>query len=85
MEIIYTRKFLKIYKKIPTKVKVLAENKEKIFRSNPHDSRLKTHGLSGELDGRWSFSINYQYRIVFRYVENDKVQFLVIGTHAVYQ
>lgn len=85
MEIIYLPKFAKTYKKLPDKIKVLAEKKVKIFRNNPHDSRLKTHALSGELNGRWSFSVNYQYRIVFLFENRDRAIFLVIGTHEIYQ
>ncbi len=85
MEVIYTTKFLKLYKKIPTKIKILAEKKENIFRSNNTDPRLKTHGLTGELDGRLSFSVNYQYRIVFKYGDDGNIYFLAIGTHDIYK
>lgn len=85
MEIVYLPKFVKTYRKIPTKIKILAEKKEKLFRKNPYDPRLKTHVLRGDLEGRWSFSVNYQYRIVFRFDGTKKVHFLVIGTHEVYQ
>lgn len=85
MEVIYTNKFLKLYKKIPVKIKLLAEKKESVFRNNPNDVRLKTHALSGELDGRYSFSVNYQYRIVFRYSDNENIYFLAIGTHEIYK
>lgn len=85
MEIIYLPKFLKTYKRLPLNIRVLAEKKEHIFRNNPYDPRLKTHILSGELNGRWSFSVNYQYRIVFRFEGSDKVIFLVVGTHDIYK
>ncbi len=85
MEIQYTPKFIKSYRRLPDKIKILAEKKEKIFRINPHDSRLKTHPLQGELEGRWSFSVNYQYRIVFSFQNNEKVLFSAIGTHEVYK
>lgn len=84
MEIFYTPKFVKTYKKIPTSIKRLAIKKEKIFLANPHDPRLNTHALKGELRGKWSFSVNYQYRIVFIFIQNDGVVFLVIGTHEIY-
>lgn len=74
-----------MYRKIPVKIRILAEKKERIFRINIHDHRLKTHALGGELEGRWSFSVNYQYRIVFRFVEDKTVTFLAIGMHEVYK
>jgi mRNA-degrading endonuclease YafQ of YafQ-DinJ toxin-antitoxin module len=30
-----------------------------IFTAKPHDSRLRTHKLSGELREQWSFTIEY--------------------------
>jgi len=83
--IFYTPKFVKTYKKIPVKIKLLAEKKEKIFFANPHDPRLNTHALTGELNGSWSFSVNYQYRIVFNFIEKNNVIFIVIGTHDIYK
>ena len=85
MEIIYLPRFAKVYRKIPEKVRVLAEKKEKIFRANMYDARLNTHALSGELEGRWSFSVNYHYRIIFRFYDEKTVIFLMIGTHEIYK
>lgn len=84
MKIIYSPKFLKHYKKIPKNIKLQAENREKIFRKNPFDMSLKTHKLKGRLNSYWSFSIDYQYRIVFEIVSNKEVWFLDIGTHEIY-
>lgn len=39
--------FNKQYKKLPQEIKEQAKKKEKIFRQNPFDSRLKTHKLHG--------------------------------------
>lgn len=36
-----------------------------IFIANPHDSRLRTHKLSGELREQWSFTVEYDVRVVF--------------------
>ncbi|MEX2007462.1 MAG: type II toxin-antitoxin system RelE/ParE family toxin [Candidatus Levyibacteriota bacterium] len=83
MKIYYSSKFAKGYKKLPRKIRVLAEEKEKIFRKDPFDPRLKTHKLSGKLEDFYSFSINYQYRIIFELVGED-VWFHLVGTHEVY-
>jgi len=85
VKIFYTPKFVKTYKKIPAKIQLLAVKKEKIFLANPHDPRLNTHPLTGELGGSWSFSVNYQYRVVFNFIENNDILFLVIGTHDIYK
>jgi len=89
MRILYSSKFKKGYKKLPNKVKKIAEEKENIFRQNPFDPKLKTHKLHGKFRGRikkyWSFSIGYKYRIVFRFINKDIVRFYLIGTHHIYQ
>lgn len=85
MEIVYTPRFLKLYRKLPGNVQKLAVKKEKIFRVNMYDQRLKTHQLTGELAGEWAFSINYQYRIMFEILGKDRVLFLIVGTHAIYR
>lgn len=51
MRILYLPKFAKQYRKLPANIKNLAEEREKIFRKNPFDTRLKTHKLHGELKG----------------------------------
>ncbi|PIZ73629.1 type II toxin-antitoxin system mRNA interferase toxin, RelE/StbE family [Candidatus Peregrinibacteria bacterium CG_4_10_14_0_2_um_filter_43_11] len=84
MEIIYTSRFNRVYKKLRIKIKLLAERQELIFRKNPFDHRLRTHKLTGSLEGFWSFSIDYEYRIIFTFGKNDEVFFHLIGNHQVY-
>lgn len=52
-----------------------------IFQKNPFDPRLKTHRLSGQLRGFWSFSIDYDVRVVFSFVEPNRALFVDIGSH----
>ena len=85
MEIQYLPKFLKQYQKIPLKVKIKAEKQEIIFRKNPFDPRLKTHRLTGNLKEFWAFSIDYQYRIIFQFADENTIWFYSIGTHAIYK
>lgn len=56
--------FVKAYKKLPENIKARAKQQEKKFILNPFDTSLKTHKLKGELEGFWSYSVNYQYRIL---------------------
>lgn len=86
MEIIYSSKFAREYKKIPEQVKRLAEKKEDIFRNNPFDPKLRTHKLKGKFNGFLSFSIGYKYRIIFEFSKNKKqIYFHSIGDHDIYQ
>lgn len=86
MEIIYSPKFAREYKKLPRDVKSLAEKQEIIFRKDPFDPKLKTHKLKGKFSGFLSFSIGYKYRIIFEFSKNKKtVHFHTVGNHDIYQ
>ena len=52
-----------------------------IFLSNPFSPRLRTHKLSGKLHGLWAFSIDDDYRVVFEFIDEDRVLLIDIGTH----
>ena len=85
MRITYTSRFERAYKKLPIIIQDLAEQKEDIFRRNPHDSRLKTHKLEGRLKEFWAFWVNYGYRIIFEFGKNDEIIFHRIGDHKIYE
>lgn len=84
MKIYYSGKFAKEYKRLPKKVKTSAEEREKLFRKNPFDPRLKTHRLSGKLKEYYSFSIDYHYRVIFEFAGKDTIWFHSVGTHDIY-
>lgn len=81
----YSSTFLKAFRKFPRSQLKALSVKEKIFRDNCFNPRLKTHKLKGELSDFYSFSISYHFRIVFHFEEEDVVVFDTIGTHAVYR
>jgi addiction module RelE/StbE family toxin len=85
MEILYAPKFVRQYKKLPKKLQEAAERRENIFRKNPFDSRLKTHKLSGHLEGFYGFSIDFSCRIIFDFADEGTVRFYEIGTHDIYE
>lgn len=60
--------------------------KLEILVNNPFHPSLKTHKLKGSLSGVWSFSIDYDYRIVFKFVTNklsgeEEILLINIGSH----
>ena len=85
MKIIYSSKFAKEYKRLPIKIKKSAQRKENIFRKDPFDPSLKTHKLTGKLKEYYSFSIDYQYRIIFELAGKDIIWFHSVGTHEIYK
>lgn len=85
MKIIYASKFAREYKKLSKEVKLLAEEKEKIFRKNPFNSILDTHKLHGRFKDFWSFSVGFKYQVVFEFEDNNTVYFHSIGDHSIYK
>ncbi len=83
MQIIYSSKFEKQYRKLPLLIKDIAEEKERVFRENPFNLSLKTHKLHGTLNNYYAFSLNNKYRIIFD-LENNTARFHSIGTHDIY-
>lgn len=69
---------------MPAYIKSLAEEKERIFKINPFDPRLKTHKLHGKYKGAYSFSIDYKYRVLFDFIDGNSVDFHTIGDHDIY-
>ncbi len=85
MQIFYSSKFEKQYRKLPEAIKSLAEEKEIVFRINPFDAILSTHKLHGKLKGFYAFSINNKYRIIFEFENSDYIKFHYVGTHDIYE
>ena len=80
-----TSAFTKSYRKLPHQIQEVAKKKDKWFRHNASDPRLKTHKLRGELQGYWSYSVNESYRVLFRFVGSDEVIYYDVGTHDIYR
>jgi len=84
IEIVPTSGFRKAFKRrVRGNKKLEARFRERlaIFQKEPFDPRLKTHRLSGQLEGLWSFSVDYDLRVVFSFVEPSQALFVDIGTH----
>ncbi len=84
MNILYKPTFVRQYKKLPKALQKEIQEKITLFKQEPRHPFLKTHKLRGPLKGRLSFSVNYQYRIVFRYVSSSDVELLAVGDHSLY-
>ncbi|MBH8573768.1 type II toxin-antitoxin system YafQ family toxin [Nostocaceae cyanobacterium CENA369] len=51
------------------------------FTIDPFEQSLKTHKLSGKLNKLWSFSLDYDERVLFYFTEDGNVVFVDIGSH----
>lgn len=81
----FTRSFKKITKKNPQLKERIAEVLI-LLANDPFTPSLKSHKLTGNLDGLWSCSAGYDCRIVFEFSENEDVLevfilLLNVGTH----
>lgn len=56
-----------------------------LFRDYKNHESLSVHKLHGRLKNRYSFSVNYEYRIVCRFVSKREVDLLAIGDHDIYK
>jgi addiction module RelE/StbE family toxin len=84
IEIGFSSSFKRVFKK---KIKGHKEleakfwQKVEIFIKDPFDRTLRTHKLSGKLQGLWSLSIGYDLRVIFYFAEENRVVFIDIGKH----
>ena len=67
-----TPQFEKDFLSLPSKIKKKAELKIKLFEENCFLRILETHKLSGLLGEFWSFSIDYDYRVIFRFLPRQE-------------
>ena len=84
-QIEYSTNFVKQFRKLSPQVKRQTVRAELLFKRDPFSPKIKTHKLTGKLDGLWAFSINYQNRIIFEFMGKGKVVFYKIGSHAIYR
>ena len=76
----YTKTFVKRVSSSP-KLTQKVTSKIQLFQSNPHDSILKDHALSGAKSGLRSFWITGDYRIVYKLLSKNEAILIDIGTH----
>lgn len=85
MRVSVTPQFRRQFKKLEKALQEEALEKIELFKNTKHHAQLKVHKLKGVLKGRYSFSVNYKYRIVFMYASKQEAILLAIGDHDVYE
>lgn len=84
IKITWDQGFKRIYKK---KVKNDQELKKgfwdavELFSKEPFDHRLRTHKLTGKLEGLWAFSVTFDCRVIFEFLDKNEVLLVDIGSH----
>ena len=80
---VFVRNARKIVKKQPQLAKNI-QNTLEILCNDPFQAKLRTHKLKGELKNSYACSAGYDMRIVFKFVEYEQKQAILlesIGTH----
>lgn len=84
IELIWDEAFIRAVKKWQKKpLELMHHFKERLrlFSEQPFHPSLKTHSLSGGLKTYSAFSIIYEYRLVFKFISDNKALLIAIGTH----
>ena len=85
MKIAYTPQFVRMFRKLELALQEEAVEKIELFTKDPTHLQLKAYKLKGKLQNRYSFSVNYQTRVVYTPLSKTEVAFLAIGDHDVYK
>ena len=84
IKVFWDQGFKRIYKK---KVKNDEELKKRfwdameLFSKEPFSPRLRTHKLTGKLEGFWAFSVTFHRRGIFKFLDKNEVLLIDIGGH----
>ncbi len=84
IKIVWDQGFKRVYRK---KVKNDNEFKKRFWKSlelfskNPFQPRLRTHKLTGGLEGLWAFSVAFDCRVIFEFIKENEVLLIDIGSH----
>lgn len=79
----FVRAARRLVKKKPQMALPLQQTLE-LLKANAFDSRLRTHKLKGNLSDSWACSVAYDLRIVFRFVEQEEAEAILLqslGSH----
>ncbi|HLD27468.1 MAG TPA: type II toxin-antitoxin system mRNA interferase toxin, RelE/StbE family [Patescibacteria group bacterium] len=83
MEIEYSKKFIKEFKKCQPKVKSAFYKRLELFIKDKYHPLLHNHSLSGRLKDYRSINVDGDYRVLFQEFNNGQtVYFVVIGSHS---
>lgn len=83
VEVSFSSSFRRVFKKRikGTDLEDTFWQKLEQFSQDPFEPSLKTHKLCGTLKGFWSFSLDYDERVVFYFTDNGNAVFTDIGNH----
>ncbi len=85
LKLVWDASFRKSYKKRISKNPQLKKkfwDSLEVFVHSLFDQSLRTHKLTGKLNGLWSLSVDDDCRVVFKFMKNNEEVLLIdIGSH----
>ena len=82
MQVVFSKNFTKKYTRLNKSLKDKFKSKLDIFMVDNKNPSLNVHYLHGKYDGFYSFNVNADFRVIFRYISADLVEIVTIGTHS---
>ncbi len=85
IEIVFTPSFdHKVKKTQPALLEELSDTIE-CLKNRKNHAGMKLHKLHGRLKGLLAVSVDYRHRIIFRWVNKDRILLMDFGDHSVYE
>lgn len=81
IKVFTTKTFDRLFLRLDQKIQRKSARKTEDFKANPFDPCLRTEKLHPKKYDVWSFRIDQDYRIVFRFLEKGVAEFMFIGHH----
>lgn len=82
MQIIFSKRFKKQYKKLPIKLQLQTKNRIELWQEQPSNPLLHLHQLGGELSKFYSINISGDLRALYEVVGEDIYLYEMLGTHS---
>lgn len=87
--LVWSPAFTRALKKMIPRNSVLSDKAEQtltLLAQDPFHPSLRTHKLKGVLEGTWACTVDYNYRILFEFIQNktsgkEEIFLLTIGVH----
>ena len=76
-----TETFDQLFSELPRKIQEKAAGKAEFFKANPFSPILRTEKLHPKKHDVWSFRVDRDYRVVFKFVAKGYAEFQFIGHH----
>ena len=85
IEVIFSNSFLRKVKKLGNELQVEVVETVGLLKNKKNHPKLKVHKLHGKFSDYISCRVNYEFRIVYRYLSKNTIILEDVGNHSVYK